>query len=136
MVFSIAWVVAGWSAVSKYSLLGCLRACVQSISYEILMSAIFLNIFIFTGTVNFELIVLNQEFVSFILFFPYLVVVGFIATLIETNRPPFDLSEAESDLVSGYVVEYAGILFGLFYLAEYLNLFINAVILCILFLGS
>jgi NADH:ubiquinone oxidoreductase subunit H len=136
IAFSIAWIVAGWSAVSKYSLLGCMRACVQSITYEILMSAVFLNVFLYTGTVNFEMLVMNQEMMSFVLFFPYLAIIGFFATLIETNRPPFDLSEAESDLVSGYVVEYAGILFGLFYLAEYLNLFINSVILCIIFLGS
>lgn len=117
-------------------MLGCMRACVQSITYEILMSAVFLNVFLYTGTVNFEMLVMNQETVSFIMFFPYLAIIGFFATLIETNRPPFDLSEAESDLVSGYVVEYAGILFGLFYLAEYLNLFINAVVLCIIFMGS
>lgn len=136
LIFSIAWIVAGWSSVSRYALLGCLRACVQSISYEILMSAILLNMVLFSGVINYEIIVAQQEAISFIFFFPYLAVIGFLATLIETNRPPFDLSEAESDLVAGYTVEYAGILFGLFYLAEYLNLFTNAVVLVILFLGS
>ena len=63
-------------------------------------------------------------------------VIAFLATLMESNKPPFDLSEAESDLVAGYTVEYAGILFGLFMLAEYLNLFTNAIVLVILFLGS
>ena len=136
LVFSIAWIVAGWSSVSKYAMLGCLRACVQSISYEILMSAVLLNIILFAGVINFELIVTQQETISFIFFFPYLAVIGFLATLMESNKPPFDLSEAESDLVAGYTVEYAGILFGLFMLAEYLNLFTNAVVLVILFLGS
>lgn len=136
LVFSIAWIVAGWSSVSRYALLGCLRACVQSISYEILMSAILLNMVLFAGVINYEIIVTQQETISFIFFFPYLAVIGFLATLMETNRPPFDLSEAESDLVAGYTVEYAGILFGLFYLAEYLNLFTNAIVLVILFLGS
>jgi NADH-quinone oxidoreductase subunit H len=128
--------VAGWSSVSKYAMLGCLRACVQSISYEILMSAVLLNLVLFAGVINFELIVSQQETVSFIFFFPYLAVIGFLATLMESNKPPFDLSEAESDIVAGYTVEYAGILFGLFMLAEYLNLFTNAIVLVILFLGS
>lgn len=136
LVFSIAWIVAGWSSVSKYAMLGCLRACVQSISYEILMSAVLLNVVLFAGVINFELIVSQQETISFIFFFPYLAVIGFLATLMESNKPPFDLSEAESDLVAGYTVEYAGILFGLFMLAEYLNLFTNAIVLVILFLGS
>lgn len=136
LVFSIAWIVAGWSSVSKYAMLGCLRACVQSISYEILMSAVLLNIILFAGVINFELIVTQQETISFIFFFPYLAVIGFLATLMESNKPPFDLSEAESDIVAGYTVEYAGILFGLFMLAEYLNLFTNAIVLVILFLGS
>jgi NADH-quinone oxidoreductase subunit H len=100
------------------------------------MSAILLNMVLFSGVINYEIIVAQQEAISFIFFFPYLAVIGFLATLIETNRPPFDLSEAESDLVAGYTVEYAGILFGLFYLAEYLNLFTNAIVLVILFLGS
>ena len=100
------------------------------------MSAVLLNIILFAGVINFELIVTQQETISFIFFFPYIAVIGFLATLMESNKPPFDLSEAESDLVAGYTVEYAGILFGLFMLAEYLNLFTNAVVLVILFLGS
>jgi NADH:ubiquinone oxidoreductase subunit H len=128
--------VAGWSAVSKYALLGCLRACVQTISYEIIMSGVIMNIIIITGSISFEIICQQQEAISFIFFFPYLAIIGFLATLVETNRPPFDLSEAESDLVAGYTVEYSGILFGLFYLSEYLNLFVNAIILLIIFVGS
>jgi NADH:ubiquinone oxidoreductase subunit H len=136
LAFSIAWIVAGWSAVSKYALLGCLRACVQTISYEIIMGGVIMNIVIITGSISFEIICQQQEAISFIFFFPYLAIIGFLATLVETNRPPFDLSEAESDLVAGYTVEYSGILFGLFYLSEYLNLFVNAIILLIIFVGS
>ena len=134
--FSLAWLVAGWSSVSKYALLGCIRAALQIISYEILMSAILLILFIVTGTTNFEMFIDYQFKYSIFLFVPILGIVCFIATLIETNRPPFDLSEAESDVVAGYTVEYAGIMFGLFYLGEYVNLFTNSFIMVILFSGG
>lgn len=134
--FSIAWLVAGWASVSKYAMLGCVRAAIQIISYELITSAIFLNLFIITGTTNFELFIDQQEYFPIMLFFPLLGIMNFIAALVETNRPPFDLSEAESDLVAGYNVEYAGILFGLFYLSEYINLFTNAFIIVIIFFGA
>lgn len=134
--FSIAWLVAGWASVSKYAMLGCVRAAIQIISYELITSAIFLNLFIVTGTTNFELFIDQQEYFPIMLFFPLLGIMNFIAALVETNRPPFDLSEAESDLVAGYNVEYAGILFGLFYLSEYVNLFTNAFIIVIIFFGA
>ena len=114
-------------------MLGCIRAAVQIISYEILMSAIFLILFVITGTTNFEMFIDAQLNYSIFLFMPILGIVCFIATLMETNRPPFDLSEAESDVVAGYTVEYAGIMFGLFYLGEYVNLFTNSFIMVILF---
>ena len=134
--FSVAWLVAGWASVSKYALLGCVRAAIQIISYELITSAVFLNLFLITGTSNFELFVDQQEYFPIMLFFPLLGIMNFIAALVETNRPPFDLSEAESDLVSGYNTEYAGILFGLFYLSEYVNLFTNAFIIVIIFFGA
>lgn len=134
--FSIAWLVAGWASVSKYALLGCVRAAIQIISYELITSAVFLNLFVITGTTNFELFIDQQEYFPIMLFFPVLGIMNFIAALVETNRPPFDLSEAESDLVSGYNTEYAGILFGLFYLSEYVNLFTNAFIIVIVFFGA
>jgi NADH-quinone oxidoreductase subunit H len=117
-------------------MLGCVRAAIQIISYELITSAIFLNLFIITGTTNFELFIDQQEYFPIMLFFPLLGIMNFIAALVETNRPPFDLSEAESDLVAGYNVEYAGILFGLFYLSEYVNLFTNAFIIVIIFFGA
>ena len=100
------------------------------------MSAIFLLLFIITGTTNFEMFMDYQSRYSIFLFMPILAIICFVATLMETNRPPFDLSEAESDVVAGYTVEYAGIMFGLFYLGEYVNLFTNSFIIVILFSGG
>ena len=116
--------------------MGLTRAGIQIISYEILMSAIFLNLFLLTGTTNFEIIVDLQENLPIFFICPTLAVISFITTLLETNRPPFDLSEAESDVVAGYITEYGGIFFGLFYLGEYVNLFTNSIILVILFMGG
>jgi NADH:ubiquinone oxidoreductase subunit H len=109
---------------------------VQIIAYEILTSAIFLLVFLLTGTTNFEILINLQEVVPLFLIFPVVGILMFFTTLIETNRPPFDLSEAESDVVAGYTVEYGGILFGLFYLGEYVNLFTNTIILVICFSGG
>ncbi len=134
--FGIAWVVAGWVSSSKYALLGCIRAGVQVISYEILCSSVFLSLFAITNTPNFEVICDQQEYFPIFFFIPGCVIIMYISVLMETNRPPFDLSEAESDVVAGYTVEYAGILFGLFYLGEYVNLFTSSFILSILFWGA
>lgn len=131
--FSIAWLIAGWSSSSKYALLGCIRASVQIISYEVLTSSIFLILFLLVGSVNFEIIIDLQSDISIFFILPILIVNFFIATLMETNRPPFDLSEAESDVVAGYIVEYSGIIFGLFYLGEYVNIFANSFFILILF---
>jgi NADH-quinone oxidoreductase subunit H len=90
-------------------------------------------LFIVTGSTNFELISDQQEYFPIFLFIPGCVIVMYIGVLMETNRPPFDLSEAESDVVAGYTVEYAGILFGLFYLGEYVNLFTSSFILSLSF---
>lgn len=136
LAFSIAWLVAGWSSVSKYALLGCIRSAVQIISYEILMSGIFLIIFFLTGTINFEIFMDIQLKCSLFFFIPVIALICFLSALMETNRPPFDLSEAESDVVAGYTVEYGGILFGLFYLGEYIHLFTNSFIIVIIFSGG
>lgn len=134
--FSVAWLVGGWSSVSKYALMGCIRASAQVISYEVLMSSVFLGLFAITGTSNFEMFIDCQQVFPLFLVVPVLGIITFVATLMESNRPPFDLSEAESDVVAGYNVEYAGILFGLFYLGEYVNLFTNAFLIVILFSGG
>ena len=134
--FSIAWLVGGWSSVSKYALMGCIRASAQVISYEVLMSSVFLGLFAIAGTSNFEMFIDCQQAFPLFLIVPVLGIITFVATLMESNRPPFDLSEAESDVVAGYNVEYAGILFGLFYLGEYVNLFTNSFLIVILFSGG
>lgn len=128
--------MSGWSSVSKYAMLGCIRSAIQILSYEILMSVIFLNIFLLTGTTNFEILTDIQESYPLFLVCPVISCICFIATMMETNRPPFDLSETESDVVAGYMVEYGGILFGLFYLGEYVNLFTNSFILTLIFFGG
>lgn len=100
------------------------------------MGSVLLVIFILTGSFNFEAIVRGQEHLPIGLFLPSLAMISFFIMLMETNRPPFDLSEAESDLVAGYNVEYGGILFGLFYLGEYLNLFATCTIIVLYFCGG
>lgn len=131
--FSCAWLIAGWSSNSKYALIGTIRAALQIISYEILTSSVFLIIFLIFGNINFEIITDLQSEISLLFVLPILIINFFIATLMETNRPPFDLSEAESDVVAGYIVEYSGIIFGLFYLGEYINIFSNCFFIVMLF---
>lgn len=136
MGFGIAWVVAGWASGSKYAILGCIRAGLQLISYEILSSSVFMSIFTIVNSSNFEVLNDIQEYQPIFLFIPTCIIILYIGVLMETNRPPFDLSEAESDVVAGYTVEYAGILFGLFYLGEYVNLFTTSLVLSISFWGA
>jgi NADH-quinone oxidoreductase subunit H len=136
LAFSVAWVLSGWAAVSRYSMLGCFRAAVQFISFETIMSLILLIIFVLINAFNYELIVDFQAYLAVLFFIPTVGVVMLFAFFMETNRPPFDLSEAESDVVAGYNTEYSGILFGLFYLGEYLNLFAACTLLVILFCGG
>ena len=95
-----------------------------------------MHVFILTGTTNFEILTDLQDNYPLFLVCPIVSCIAFIATMIETNRPPFDLSEAESDVVAGYTVEYGGILFGLFYLGEYVNLFTNSIVLILIFFGG
>ncbi len=136
LLFSIMWFLAGWSSVSKYAMLGCFRAAGQFIAFEILMGTIFLIIFTLFNCFNFELIVIHQQHAPLGYGFPTLGIIMLFAFFMETNRPPFDLSEAESDVIAGYNVEYGGMLFGLFYLGEYLNLFAACTILILLFGGG
>jgi NADH:ubiquinone oxidoreductase subunit H len=100
------------------------------------MSGIFLILFTVVGATNYEIFMDLQVNFAIFLFLPLVAIICFIATLMETNRPPFDLSEAESDVVAGYTIEYTGIMFGLFYLGEYVSLFTNAFVLVIIFSGG
>jgi len=114
-------------------MLGCFRAAAQFISFEILLSTIFLIVFVLFSCFNYELIVAHQRKAALVCCFPTLAIITLFAFFMETNRPPFDLSEAESDVVAGYNVEYGGMLFGLFYLGEYLNLFAACTMLILVF---
>nr|YP_009059840.1 NADH dehydrogenase subunit 1 [Crossorhombus kobensis]BAP58925.1 NADH dehydrogenase subunit 1 [Crossorhombus kobensis] len=127
---------SGWASNSKYALMGALRAVAQTISYEVSLGLILLSAIIFTGAFSLQVFATAQENVWLV--FPAwpLAAMWFVSTLAETNRSPFDLAEGESELVSGFNVEYAGGPFALFFLAEYANiLFMNA-LTATLFLGS
>lgn len=127
---------AGWSSNSRYAFLGSLRAAAQVISYEIIMGISFLLLIILSQSYNLTDLVEAQRELPFIFpLFPFFILF-FIAILAETNRVPFDLPEAESELVSGYNVEYSGFMFTLFFLAEYSTIILFANLISILFLGG
>lgn len=129
-------VLAGWSSNSKYAFLGGLRSAAQMISYEISIGFIALNIAVCTGSLNISKIVLAQQEIWFIVpLFP-LFVIFYISMLAETNRHPFDLPEAEAELVSGYNVEYSAMTFALFFLGEYGNMLLMSSLSSLLFLGG
>jgi len=129
-------IFSGWSSNSKYAFLGSIRSASQMISYEICISTIFLSIVLISGSYSLLDIIQNQKEVWF--FFPLfpLWVLFLIVSLAETNRSPFDLPEAEAELVAGYNVEYSSILFAMFFLAEYGNIIIISSISTIFFLGG
>jgi len=127
---------AGWSSNSKYAFLGALRSAAQMISYEISIGFTVLNVVICTGSFDLNTIVLAQQKVWFV--FPLLPVfiIFYISMLAETNRHPFDLPEAEAELVSGYNVEYSAMTFALFFLSEYANMLLMSTFGAILFFGG
>ncbi len=127
---------SGWSSNSKYSLLGAIRAVAQTISYEIRIGLILISLIIWTGSFSLKEIVKLQENCWMLLpHFP-LLLMWLVSTLAETNRAPFDLTEGESEIVSGYKVEYAGGPFALFFIAEYSNIIFMKILRTILFLGG
>jgi NADH-quinone oxidoreductase subunit H len=129
-------ILAGWSSNSKYAYLGALRSAAQMISYEISIGFIILSIAVSIGSLNLSTIVLAQQEIWLIVpLFP-LFIVFYISMLAETNRHPFDLPEAEAELVSGYNVEYSAMTFALFFLAEYANMLLMSSLSSLLFLGG
>lgn len=129
-------IIAGWSSNSKYSFLGALRSSAQMISYEVSIGLIILTIVVYTGSLNLIKIVEQQEVIwNFIPFFP-LFLMFFISALAETNRPPFDLPEAEGELVAGYNIEYSAFGFAFFFIAEYANILLMSTLCVLLFLGG
>lgn len=110
---------SGWSCNSKYAFIGSLRSIAQLISYEVSIGIIIMSVLIITNTLNLNTLIINQIYISNIIpLFP-IFILFFISILAETNRPPFDLPEAESELIAGYIVEYGGMAFATIYLAEY-----------------
>nr|UQT68225.1 NADH dehydrogenase subunit 1 [Mesoplodon grayi] len=132
-VYSILW--SGWASNSKYALIGALRAVAQTISYEVTLAIILLSVLLMNGSFTLSTLTTTQE--QLWLLFPSwpLAMMWFISTLAETNRAPFDLTEGESELVSGFNVEYAAGPFALFFLAEYANIIMMNTFTTILFLG-
>lgn len=130
-------VLAGWSSNSKYAFLGALRSAAQIISYEVFFSLVILVVLILTKSASFVDIVANQyNTIWYIIPCLPLAVVFFIAILAETNRTPFDLPEAEAEIVAGYNIEYSSIIFALFFLGEYGNIFALSYLFAVLFLGG
>ncbi len=128
--------LAGWSANSKYAFLGSLRSTAQLISYELILSSAILLVILLTGSLNLTVNTEAQRAVWFIIpLFP-IFVIFFIGSIAETNRAPFDLAEAESELVSGFMTEHAAVIFVFFFLAEYASIVLICVLTSILFLGG
>nr|YP_004935423.1 NADH dehydrogenase subunit 1 [Oryx gazella]AEP21884.1 NADH dehydrogenase subunit 1 [Oryx gazella]AET63118.1 NADH dehydrogenase subunit 1 [Oryx gazella] len=133
-VYSILW--SGWASNSKYALIGALRAVAQTISYEVTLAIILLSVLLMNGSFTLSTLIITQE--QTWLIFPAwpLAMMWFISTLAETNRAPFDLTEGESELVSGFNVEYAAGPFALFFMAEYANIIMMNIFTTTLFLGA
>jgi len=129
-------ILSGWASNSKYALLGGIRSTAQMIAYEVSLGLIIMMVVVITGTINLTGVVLFQENLWFMFFFFPVFLLFFIIALAETNRVPFDLPEAESELVSGYNVEYSAITFALFFLAEYSSILIMSFLMAIFFLGG
>nr|YP_009516256.1 NADH dehydrogenase subunit 1 [Proechimys hoplomyoides]ASU92959.1 NADH dehydrogenase subunit 1 [Proechimys hoplomyoides] len=133
-VYSILW--SGWASNSKYALFGALRAVAQTISYEVTLAIILLSILLLNGTFTLSTLMMTQKNIWLILPTWPLAMMWFVSTLAETNRAPFDLTEGESELVSGFNVEYAAGPFALFFMAEYMNILLMNALTSIIFLNS
>nr|YP_001542729.1 NADH dehydrogenase subunit 1 [Tremarctos ornatus]ABM63278.1 NADH dehydrogenase subunit 1 [Tremarctos ornatus]QUJ09853.1 NADH dehydrogenase subunit 1 [Tremarctos ornatus]CAQ68469.1 NADH dehydrogenase subunit 1 [Tremarctos ornatus] len=133
-VYSILW--SGWASNSKYALIGALRAVAQTISYEVTLAIILLSVLLMNGSFTLSTLIITQEHLWLIFPMWPLAMMWFVSTLAETNRAPFDLTEGESELVSGFNVEYAAGPFALFFLAEYANIIMMNALTTILFFGA
>jgi NADH-quinone oxidoreductase subunit H len=133
---TIGIITAGWASNNKYSLMGGLRSSCQMISYEVVLVLAILGVIMITQTLSLKQIVKAQEKIWFIVYQPLGFLLYLIAATAEVNRLPFDIPEAESELVGGYHTEYAGIRFAIFFLAEYASMLIISCVACILYLGG
>jgi len=128
--------LAGWAANSKYAFLGSLRSTAQLISYELILSSILLLVVLLAGTLNLTKIVEIQKCIWFIFPLYPLFIIFFIASIAETNRAPFDLAEAESELVSGFMTEHSAAIFVFFFLAEYASIILMCIFISLVLLGG
>jgi len=129
-------IMGGWASNSKYPFLGAIRSAAQMVSYEVSIGVIIINVLLCVGSLNLNDIVIAQKNLWFVIpLFP-MFVIFFISALAETNRPPFDLPEAEAELVAGYQTEYSGMMYAMFWLGEYANILLMCAIGAILFLGG
>jgi|TARA_B100000787_G_scaffold35584_1_gene24800 NADH-quinone oxidoreductase subunit H len=129
-------IMGGWASNSKYPFLGAIRSAAQMVSYEVSIGVIIINVLLCVGSLNLNDIVMAQENLWFVIpLFP-MFVIFFISSLAETNRPPFDLPEAEAELVAGYQTEYSGMMYAMFWLGEYANILLMCAMGSILFLGG
>ena len=129
-------IMGGWASNSKYPFLGAIRSAAQMVSYEVSIGIIIINVLLCVGSLNLNDIVLAQKQLWYVIpLFP-MFVIFFISALAETNRPPFDLPEAEAELVSGYQTEYSGMMYAMFWLGEYANILLMCAMGSILFLGG
>src|SRR6195952_476187 len=128
--------LAGWSANSKYAFLGSLRSTAQLISYELILSSAILLVVMLTGSLNLSVNIESQRAIWLIVPLLPIFIVFFIGSVAETNRAPFDLAEAESELVSGFMTEHAAVIFVFFFLAEYAGIVLICILTSVLFLGG
>jgi NADH-quinone oxidoreductase subunit H len=129
-------IMGGWASNSKYPFLGAIRSAAQMVSYEVSIGVIIINVLLCVGSLNLNDIVFAQKELWYVIpLFP-MFVIFFISALAETNRPPFDLPEAEAELVAGYQTEYSGMMYAMFWLGEYANILLMCAMGSILFLGG
>jgi NADH-quinone oxidoreductase subunit H len=129
-------ILSGWASNSRYAFFGALRSAAQMVSYEVSIGLILISVLLCVGSLNFIEIISFQNFIFFIVpLFP-LFLMFLVSILAETNRAPFDLPEAESELVSGYNVEYASMGFALFFLAEYSSMILMSALTVVMFMGG
>ena len=129
-------IMGGWASNSKYPFLGAIRSAAQMVSYEVSIGVIIINVLLCVGSLNLNDIVIAQQNIWFVIpLFP-MFIIFFISALAETNRPPFDLPEAEAELVAGYQTEYSGMMYAMFWLGEYANILLMCAMGSILFLGG
>ncbi len=129
-------IMGGWASNSKYPFLGAIRSAAQMVSYEVSIGVIIINVLLCVGSLNLNDIVIAQKNLWFVIpLFP-MFIIFFISALAETNRPPFDLPEAEAELVAGYQTEYSGMMYAMFWLGEYANILLMCAMGAVLFLGG